>query len=60
MEKSAPKAMDAVDKKGVSRRSFLGLLAAAAAFLLARLPRRRNDGEPTKARFWRRLGDDKK
>ncbi|HUV85602.1 MAG TPA: hypothetical protein VMX79_00635 [bacterium] len=52
--------MDAVDKKGVSRRSFLGLLAAAAAFLLARLPGRRNDGKPTKARFWRRLGDDKK
>lgn len=50
----------AVREKGVSRRSFLGLLAAAAAFLLTRLPGRRNDAKPTKARFWRRLGDDKK
>jgi hypothetical protein len=50
----------AAREKGVSRRSFLGLLAAAAAFLLTRLPGRRNDGKPTKARFWRRLGDEKK
>lgn len=42
--------------KAISRRSVLGLLAAAAAFVLARLPWRRNDREPTKARYWRRLG----
>lgn len=46
-------------KKGVSRRSFLGLLAAAAAFLLARLPWRRDEGEPKKARFWRPLAGGK-
>lgn len=46
-------------EKGVSRRSFLGLLAAATAFLLARLPWRRDEGEPKKARFWRRLTDGK-
>jgi hypothetical protein len=44
-----------VGKNGVSRRSFLGLLAAAAAFLIARLPWRRNKDTLTTARFWRRL-----
>ena len=43
-------------KTGVKRRSFLGLLAAAAAFLLARLPWRR-DEKRTVAKHWRRLGD---
>ena len=41
-------------KAGVSRRSFLGLLAAAAAFLLARLPRRRDEKRAV-ASYWRRL-----
>jgi hypothetical protein len=39
----------------VSRRSFIGLLAAAAAFVLARLPRRGEEGTRTTARFWRRV-----
>ena len=47
------------DKSAVSRRSFLGLLAAAAAFLVARLPWRRGGRPLTKARFWRRVPGDK-
>jgi hypothetical protein len=43
-------------KPGIKRRSFLGLLVAAAAFLLARLPWRR-DGKRTVAKHWRRLRD---
>jgi hypothetical protein len=43
-------------KPGIKRRSFLGLLAAALAFLLARLPWRR-DERPTVAKHWRRLRD---
>jgi hypothetical protein len=48
--------MEPTGKQAISRRSVLGILAAAAAFLLARLPWRRNNREPTKARYWRRLG----
>jgi hypothetical protein len=43
-------------KPGIKRRSFLGLLAAAAAFLLARIPWRRNE-KRTVAKHWRRLRD---
>jgi hypothetical protein len=43
-------------KTGIKRRSFLGLLAAAAAFLIARLPWRRDD-KRTLAKHWRRLRD---
>ena len=43
-------------KRGVSRRSFIGLLAAAAAFLLARLPWRR-DEKPPVARYWRKVNE---
>ncbi|NIT35488.1 MAG: twin-arginine translocation signal domain-containing protein [candidate division Zixibacteria bacterium] len=48
--------MDKKAKNNVTRRSFIGLLAAAAAFLLARIPwPSRQEGLKT-ARFWRRLG----
>ena len=39
----------------LTRRSFLGWAAAAAAFLLARLPWRRTETTATAARYWRRL-----
>ncbi len=45
-------------EKVVSRRSVLGLLAAAGAFLLARLPWRRSGEKTTKARYWRRIAND--
>lgn len=51
--------MKPTGKKAISRRSVLGLLAAAAAFLLARLPWRRSEREPTKARYWRRLSGER-
>jgi hypothetical protein len=52
--------MKKTDKNKVSRRSFIGLLAAAAAFLLARIRwPSREEGLKT-ARFWRRLGGGKR
>jgi hypothetical protein len=40
----------------IKRRSFLGLLAGAVAFLLARLPWRRGEAR-TVARYWRKVKD---
>jgi hypothetical protein len=52
--------MKKTDKNKVSRRSFIGLLAAAAAFLLARIRWPGREDGLTKAHFWRRLGGGKR